>query len=536
MFSAYFRPSQEEYDRLWREGIFVFDANVLLNFYRITSKARGEAFAILTQLGDRLWLPNQAVLEYVRNRPEAISKPAREVGAQATKLEKTITDISYALNNTRPALVELAAVVEPMLAAVALLKRGQNSRLDLLSDDTIEGGIERLFAGKIGYPYSQEKLGEIHREGEQRFKKEIPPGYRDAKKTGDQAYGDLIIWYQIIDRAKEQQRPVILITDDGKEDWWWTIAGRKLGPQPELLTEFRQETGMPCYIYTFEQFLKRAQKYLSLPDDQVFHALQQAGEIRQQEEMAEAIEKARAVDLAFATRLTTEPAVATRSASVIDEVATDEREAGTVRSEATPAMPPTSKLSAAQIQLSLGRMWGEAWSAQVADALQALQAFANSPLAADASRMLQADYNQLQIVRRLWADQAEGALAMLQASIMPPAVDAMRAAQMVHDEQIAALINSPVADFSKTLQAVQGAGMIGAARAAQASLESTIKNTLPRGSTEELKVPPDLTDTAAVEQTESTDPQEEIDSSVDGLAQDGPGTETTDSATDEGTG
>lgn len=34
LFAGYYRPTKKEFDRMWREGVFVFDANILLNIYR----------------------------------------------------------------------------------------------------------------------------------------------------------------------------------------------------------------------------------------------------------------------------------------------------------------------------------------------------------------------------------------------------------------------------------------------------------------------------------------------------------------------
>ncbi len=34
MFPGYYRRTEEELERIWDEGLFVLDANVLLNLYR----------------------------------------------------------------------------------------------------------------------------------------------------------------------------------------------------------------------------------------------------------------------------------------------------------------------------------------------------------------------------------------------------------------------------------------------------------------------------------------------------------------------
>jgi hypothetical protein len=69
MFPGFYRPTQEEFDKLWKEALFILDANVLLNLYRYPKSARDELLQVLSQISDRLWVPHQAALEFQRNRP-----------------------------------------------------------------------------------------------------------------------------------------------------------------------------------------------------------------------------------------------------------------------------------------------------------------------------------------------------------------------------------------------------------------------------------------------------------------------------------
>ncbi|WP_204277464.1 PIN-like domain-containing protein, partial [Escherichia coli] len=66
-------------------------------------------------------------------------------------------------------------------------------------------------------------LAVLKKEGEDRYAKKIPPGYKDAKKDAGEfdKYGDLIIWKDMIGKAKADKRPILFISDDAKEDWWW---------------------------------------------------------------------------------------------------------------------------------------------------------------------------------------------------------------------------------------------------------------------------------------------------------------------------
>ena len=101
---------------------------------------------------------------------------------------------------------------------------------------------------------------EIKKDAEQRFKQEIPPGYKDANKQKENCdnnmYGDYIIWRQILDYAKSKSRNIIFVTQDRKEDWWNRISGKTIGPRIELRKEFSDNTNMDFYMYTVDIFLK----------------------------------------------------------------------------------------------------------------------------------------------------------------------------------------------------------------------------------------------------------------------------------------
>jgi hypothetical protein len=75
-FPGFYRPTPTEFSKLWQECIFTIDANVLLNLYRYSSRARGELIEILNQISDRLWVPHQAAFEYQSRRLDVISSQA----------------------------------------------------------------------------------------------------------------------------------------------------------------------------------------------------------------------------------------------------------------------------------------------------------------------------------------------------------------------------------------------------------------------------------------------------------------------------
>lgn len=73
LFPGFYRPTEEEFTSLWKDGLFVLDANFLLNIYRFPEKASNELLDIMSKISDRLWIPYEAALEFQRNRLSVIA-------------------------------------------------------------------------------------------------------------------------------------------------------------------------------------------------------------------------------------------------------------------------------------------------------------------------------------------------------------------------------------------------------------------------------------------------------------------------------
>lgn len=114
------------------------------------------------------------------------------------------------------------------------------------------------------------------KEGEDRYKRMIPPGYEDAKqKDGnflhenieyERKYGDLIIWKQILDVVSEKKlKNVIFVTDDQKKDWVHKVHGKTIGVRPELYEEITLNSDLNnFYIYDTDKFAQYIKEHLSI--------------------------------------------------------------------------------------------------------------------------------------------------------------------------------------------------------------------------------------------------------------------------------
>ncbi|SIO06942.1 hypothetical protein SAMN05444172_0026 [Burkholderia sp. GAS332] len=263
-FPGWFQKTQEELAAIWDHAIFVPDANILLHCVRHPTNVREELLRVFEVLKDSLWIPYQVGLEFNRNRLDV------EFGAQDA-YDRLTKEYEGALGQAKERLRQLRAHpminVEHEIAALDgflddFKTRIAEARLAHPAGE-IALAVNRLtdlFKDRVGPKWKHEQLIAIKKEGEDRYAKQIPPGYKDAKKDAGEfnRFGDLIIWKDMLEKAKSENRPIIFISDDAKEDWWWIHRGRKLGARPELIEEFKLASDQDFHVYEFGQFLRIA--------------------------------------------------------------------------------------------------------------------------------------------------------------------------------------------------------------------------------------------------------------------------------------
>jgi len=296
LFAGYYLPSDEEFNRLWQEAFFVFDANVLLNLYRYSEATRQQFLDILAseELCDRIWIPNQAALEYQRNRLRVIDSQRAAYKLIREGLDEAVGQIMGTVLGKfkKHVVIDVEVLYREIEEVVATIKQRleqlENEHPDFSASDPIREALDKLFEGKVGDAYSTDRLKQTYREGAERYSQDpkIPPGFEDAKdKKGTTQYGDLVVWFQIIDEAQSENKPVIFVTDDRKDDWWWKSSGRTLGPRPELVQEMSEKAKVPFYMYQADRFLVFANEFLDKNVEQ--SAIDEIKELREETEAEE---------------------------------------------------------------------------------------------------------------------------------------------------------------------------------------------------------------------------------------------------------
>lgn len=256
----YLGCSNKEKEEIWNTGVFVFDTNILLNLYRYSSKTRNQLFDAFTALKERIWLPFQVAKEFGEDRRKVILDTVKKYEVIYKQMQDLLGNITKELH-IKETDKEKNRLQKYLFGWLEKNKK-ENLIVTDFSDDEILDKLLQIFDKKTGKGFSQEQLNEIKIEGQERFDKQIPPGYKDVKKgnifVDNNIYGDLIIWKEILAFAKENKKNIIFITDDRKEDWWDIGEAKQItGPRIELRKEFNEVTGKLFYMYRMESFIDR---------------------------------------------------------------------------------------------------------------------------------------------------------------------------------------------------------------------------------------------------------------------------------------
>ncbi|EJG1162914.1 hypothetical protein C0P18_RS13480 [Vibrio parahaemolyticus] len=216
-----------------KKTLILFDTNILAYLYKLHANARNEFYTWSDSAinDDRLFLPGWAASEY-SNR------------VTTNKLD----DYTNKNNNATPdkakkmyeALYEIASLfVDDDILANSQFTGDRDQFLDgflstIKSLDTYTRAFKTQF--KVGDVHNEitkhfstvvltsdltELCAKANREGDTRFEHRLPPGFKDGGK-GENRFGDLIIWYEILNKSKELKANfdhVLFLSNDEKSDW-----------------------------------------------------------------------------------------------------------------------------------------------------------------------------------------------------------------------------------------------------------------------------------------------------------------------------
>lgn len=260
-FPGFYHPSEEQFDNMLQNALIVFDANILLDLYRVSSDTSKNLMDIIRKLDSRLWIPYQVAYEYHKELFTVISNQIKKYEESAATIKEIRKKMAEKRNH--PFLPDDLSTKATCLfnELEEFFQKQQNNLQNVVLEKSVKEELGELLEGKVGECFNTKELEDIYQEGKRRYDSKIPPGYMDEKtKQGSDVYGDLVIWKEIQRKAVEEKCDVIIVTDDVKEDWFMQFKGKNCGPHPALIKEFKDKTNHNVYIYTLDRFLALSEK------------------------------------------------------------------------------------------------------------------------------------------------------------------------------------------------------------------------------------------------------------------------------------
>lgn len=271
--------------------IIIPDTNVLLNLYRYSPEFSEFGIQCLQKIAPFLYLPATVRLEFGKHCRAAFSDMEARINNASKDTEKQVRIARGKILSSCaplerlqfPDVDELRNTLESLLDKLACVAKDffeERKSLELISHywggtDKVAELVKQIeVSNHILTPPTQEEIFSWCEEGQRRYKKEIPPGFKDAKdKDGVRKYGDLIIWKEMLKFALTQSKNIIFITDDVKADWWETQDNQRIF-HSKLITEF-EKTGKELIAYESQDFYSTiANEYGVTKTDAVELALQ----------------------------------------------------------------------------------------------------------------------------------------------------------------------------------------------------------------------------------------------------------------------
>jgi hypothetical protein len=262
------------------------DTNVLGYLFKLLGAARNEFFTWTDRLiiEERLKIPAWVLSEYLAklknkklgeytaqsSEPDEIRKKLENLHRMASLFvdEQVLKGIGFT-GDRQKYLADFEAAIKALTPFTGAFKRQFDAA-------TIHSEIAARLSPAVLASNIGELCARAGREGDVRQSHRMPPGYKDAGKD-ENKYGDLIIWFEILEFAQEHKdrfQKTVILTNDAKADWVYAPEHRmeKIKgvakalpnkvpqinlPDPRLVAEFQAVVGhRDLYIVSLPIFVE----------------------------------------------------------------------------------------------------------------------------------------------------------------------------------------------------------------------------------------------------------------------------------------
>lgn len=254
-------------------SIVVFDTSALLNVYRYSLVSSKRIFNYIKKYEDKIWIPSQVKKEFYKNKEKVRSinlyknldnKLIRHVETKRDELlvqlseyeKKRFSKFSELKNQLEAKFLDMSTIIKAYKKEIA---EETGVYKDFIEE--VDSFLDSLLkSDKVSKEMNMVELLEVLKEGELRYRYNLPPGYEDAKnKEGIDKFGDLIMWKEILKKTSEiNKKHIIFVTSDTKPDWFRkNNHNQVLNPREELISEFdHYYAEKELIIIPFENFIE----------------------------------------------------------------------------------------------------------------------------------------------------------------------------------------------------------------------------------------------------------------------------------------
>ena len=274
---ADFYGQPKDVKEVWADAYFSFDSSFLLELFDLSAKTRDECIKLLSSIPrEKRFLTFQAAREYHSGVRGVIQKHKNRK-AEVDKITGGVTLPGFSSLSKNESFfsadpdevfgAHAAILKEPIeqwkksiTATVANLVKQYENDCQVTKKD-----IADAFDGCVAEPFDDDWLLEKHAIAVVRADSRIPPGYAD-KESGNKGlnpYGDVLMWFELLEETERRKKPLIFVTKDSKGDWFAKDENKRiLHPRPELATEMQRVAKQRFILYEFHDFLTTAPSYL----------------------------------------------------------------------------------------------------------------------------------------------------------------------------------------------------------------------------------------------------------------------------------
>lgn len=266
------------------ENLLVLDTNYLLDIIQLPTTVSKKYIEALEKVKENIYIPYLVALEFnfkksslKKGKIKKIRKYKSEIEQSVANINKKIEEIDLVDKEEKENFTrELLKITEDYLDELTKMIDSKVTSMITEEENELYERLISIIEDRIGDKYSQEWIEKIEEEGEKRYEQNIPPGFNDSSKEGEEdssrkyndieyhrKYGDLIIWKDIIKTSKEYSKTgkkVIFITNDGKakqkRDLLYKIEDLTVGPNIYLMNELYMETNKEFYIINNLRFVQ----------------------------------------------------------------------------------------------------------------------------------------------------------------------------------------------------------------------------------------------------------------------------------------